>query len=280
MVKYYLEVLKPRASILLTFIGLGAAIVAGDGALSPRLLLIALTIFLASAGANGLTNYLDCGIDTLMRRTKHRALPSKRIAPPQKVLPLTISLVVIGLGLAWYLHPYAFASDFIGTLAAVIGRKRVTCVFPQGMFASCAPVLMGWFAVRPAFGWELLFLCLLIAVWLPLHVWSVMIAHREDYIQAGLTYFPMSWEVKDSVKVLLAFSVLLLVSSIALYFIGGFAWLYLVSAIVLGALMVYATSRLVVSHASQDAWRLYKLSAFPYLGLIFLIMCLDIWLFK
>ena len=46
----------------------------------------------------------------------------------------------------------------------------------------------------------------------------------------------------------------------------------------LGVMMVYGSSRLVISRAAQDAWRLYKLSSFPYLGLIFIIMCLDIWL--
>ena len=107
-----------------------------------------------------------------------------------------------------------------------------------------------------------------------------MIANREDYRNAGLTYFPMSWEVKDSVKVLLAFSLVLYGTSVALYFIGGFAWLYLVLANLLGIVMVYATSRLVISKASREAWRLYKLSAFPYLGLIFLIMLLDIWLLR
>ena len=271
--------MKPRASILLTFIGVCAAIIAGDGVLSLQLLLIALTIFIASAGANGLTNYLDCGIDASMRRTRHRALPSKRIYPPEKVLPLNISLVVIGLALAWFLHPFCFISDLIGTIAAVVGRKRATCVFPQGMLASCAPVLMGWFAIKPVPGWEILLLCILIAVWLPLHVWSIMIAHREDYLSAGLDFFPMNREAKDAVKVLLIFAVVLYAASIALYFVGDFAWLYLVVASVLGALMVYAGLRLVISSSSQNAWRLYKLSAFPYLGLIFLIMCLDIWIF-
>ncbi|MFC1954146.1 UbiA family prenyltransferase, partial [Chloroflexota bacterium] len=240
--------------------------------------LIALTIFLASAGANGLTNYLDCGIDARMPRTKKRTLPSKRIYPPEKVLPLNISLVIIGLGLAWYLHPLCFTADLVGTLAAVIGRKRATCVFPQGMLASCAPVLMGWFAVSPTFNWEVLLLCVLIAVWLPLHVWSVMIANREDYINAGLTFFPMSWEARDVIKVLLGFSLVLAAASITLYFVGGFALLYLVVASLLGVVMVYASSRLVISSSSHHAWRLYKLSAFPYLGLIFLAMCLDIWL--
>jgi protoheme IX farnesyltransferase len=274
----YIEVLKPRASILLTLIGVATAIIAGNGYLSPRLLLIAFTILVAAAGANGLTNYLDCGIDARMQRTKGRALPSKRIFPPQKVLPLNLTLVVTGLALAWYLHPFAFISDAVGTLAAVVWRKRATCVFPQGMLASCAPVLMGWFAIEPAVSGEILLLCILIAVWLPLHVWSVMIAHRDDYINAGLTYFPMSWEVRDSKKVLLGLSLILYATSVVLYFIGGLGWLYLAVANLLGILMIYASARLMVSSNSRDAWRLYKISAFPYLGILFIILCLDKWL--
>ena len=270
--------LKPRASILLTFIGVSAAIVAGDGRLSPHLLLIAFTIFVASAGANGLTNYLDCRVDARMRRTQDRALPAKRIYPPEKVLPLNIGLVVIGLALAWYLHPLCFISDLVGTLAAVIGRKRATCVFPQGMIASCAPVLMGWFAISPTFSWEIVLLCTLISVWLPLHVWSIMIANREDYIGAGVDFFPMNREAKEAIKVLLVFSLMLGAASISLYFVGGFALLYLIVASLLSVVMVYASVRLVFSSTSQNAWRLYKLSSFPYLGLIFLVMCLDIWL--
>jgi len=274
----YVGVLKPSASSLLTFIGLGAAIVAADGQLSFRFLLIALTIFLASAGANGLTNYLDCGVDARMLRTRHRALPSKRIYPPEKVLPLNVGLVIAGFVLAWFLHPFVFLAALGGTVAAVVKRKRATCVFPQGMLASCAPVLMGWFAIETALGWEVLLLCMLIAIWVPFHVWSVMIANREDYLGAGLDFFPMNREVKDAVKVLLVSALLLYAASMALYFVSSFAWLYLVVANLLGILMVYAGSRLVISHASQDAWRIYKLSSFPYLGIIFLTMLLDIWL--
>ena len=276
-VKNYIEVLKPRQSSLLTFIGVCAAIVAGDGHLPLRLLLIALTILIASAGANGLTNYLDRNVDARMQRTRNRALPSKRIDPLEKVLPLITGLIIMGLILAWYLHWLCFLFDIIGILAAALWRKRATCVFPQGVIAGCAPVLMGWFAIEPAFSGEILLLCLIISVWLPLHVWSVMIANREDYISAGLTYFPMSWEVKDAVKVLLVFSLALYAASVGLYFVGNLAWLYLIAANLLGIVMVYATSRLVISSASQNAWRLYKLAASPYLGLIFLAMCADVW---
>jgi len=136
---------------------------------------------------------------------------------------------------------------------------------------------MGWFAVEPAFGLGILLLCLLMIVWLPLHVWSVMIAHRQEYIDASLNFFPISWRVKNSAKVLLAFSFMLYATAIGLYFVGNFGWLYLVLANVLSILMVYACSRLAIASTSGNAWKLYKLSAFPYLGLIFLAMCLDLW---
>ncbi|MDD4877324.1 MAG: UbiA family prenyltransferase [Dehalococcoidales bacterium] len=278
MFKNYFEILKPRESSLLTFIGFCAAIIAGNGQIPLILLLVILAVLLASAGANGLTNYLDREIDASIQRTRHRALPSKRIYPPMKVLPLVISITIAGLVLAWLLHPLCFLFDITGTIAAVVWRKRWSCVFPQGMIASCAPVLMGWLAIEPVFSWELLLLCVLIAFWLPLHVWSIMIANREDYLNSGLNYFPMCWDTHNSVKVLLAFSLVLYGTSIGLYFTGDFAWLYLVLANLLGIMMVYATLRLVISSTSRNAWRLYKLSAFPYLGLLFLTMCVDIWL--
>jgi heme O synthase-like polyprenyltransferase len=72
--------------------------------------------------------------------------------------------------------------------------------------------------------------------------------------------------------------VVLYAAAIVLYFIGGFGWLYLALANLLGIVMVYAGARLVASRAAGDVWRMYRLSAFPYLGVIFLVMCLDIWI--
>ena len=271
--------MKPRASGLLTFIGVGTAIIAGDG--QPplgKLLLVLVTVLVASAGANGLTNYLDRDIDARMQRTRHRALPSKSIEPATKVLALSTGLVIVGLALAWQLHPLSFIANVVGTLAAIVWRKRATCIFPQGMIASCAPVLMGWFAITPTFNWQILLLCALIVTWLPLHVWSIMIANRDDYIGAGLTYFPMSRETSQAVKVLPVLSLILGTAAITLYFTGGFSLFYLIVASLLSIIMAYASVRLVISGTSEDAWRLYKLSTFPYLSLIFLVMSLDSWL--
>jgi len=278
-IKNYIEVLKPRETLLLGFIGLCSVIIAAQGhPPAGTLVLATLTILIASGGANGLTNYLDRDVDARMRRTCGRVLPTGRIQPPWKVLVWAMGLIAVGLALAWLLHPYAFIADLVGTIAAAIFRKRVICVFPQGAIASCAPVLMGWFAVNPHLTLEVGMLCLLICAWLPLHVWSVMVSHRDDYISAGITFFPMNVPVKTAVLVLLVFAMVLNVAAVSLYFVAGFTLLYLLVAVVLGAAMLYATVRLVSSHASKDAWKLYKLSSFPYLGLIFIAMCISIWL--
>lgn len=274
----YIEVLKPRETSLLVFISLCAAIVAaGDDLLPGRLVFTLVTVALGCGGVNGLTNYLDREIDARMQRTKHRSLPSKRIDPPEKALLLTVVITAVSLGLAWFLHPVCFAAGLIGTLAAATRRKTVVCPF-FGAVASCSPVAIAWFSFKPEFSLPLLFLCLLICIWVPIHVWSVMIAHREDYIAGGVRYFPLSRENRQAVKVLLLLSLPLFAVSIAVYFSSDLGWLYLTVAGFLGILMFYANYRLIITRVSYDAWRVYKLSAFPYLGVIFLAMGVDSWL--
>jgi protoheme IX farnesyltransferase len=139
-------------------------------------------------------------------------------------------------------------------------------------------VLIGWLAISPIFDVRVLLLCVLVAIWTPIHVWTLMIANREDYLGAGLHYFPLSWQVKDVVKVLFGLSILLYIVSLLIYLAAGFHLLYLIVANILGALMIYTNARLLFSMTSTAAWRVYKLSAFPYLGIIFLTIGLDIWL--
>jgi len=138
-------------------------------------------------------------------------------------------------------------------------------------------VLIGYLAISHHLDMTVLFLCVLIGAWIPLHVWSVMTANREDFLQAGIAYFPVSWEVKDATKLLLGLAVLLYASSIALYFFSDLSIPYLVVANILGIFMVFATARLVLTGVSHDAWRVYKLTAFPYLGILFLTMGLNLW---
>ena len=274
----YISVLKPVETSLLAFIGIVTAIIAAGGYPPVKgFILVLIALLLGSAGSNGLTNYLDREVDARMTRTSHRALPSRRIAPPEKALPLIFGLIIAGLALAWVLNPLCFVVGAIGVIASSIWRKTISCTF-LGIVAGCSPVLIGWLAINPAFDTRILLLCALVAIWTPIHVWTLMIANREDYLGAGLRYFPLSWQVKDVVKILFGLSILLYIVSMLIYLAAGFHLIYLVVANILGAVMIYTNARLLFSMTSTAAWRVYKLSAFPYLGIIFLTMGLDIWL--
>jgi len=274
----YIEVLKPRESGLHTLMGVVAALIATGGVvpLYPFILSIA-AIACGIPGCNGLTNYLDRNIDAKMQRTCLRALPSRRIYPPEKSLPFIVALIVLGLTLAWFINIWCLIFGLVGVIAAALWRKTSLEVF-LGILAGCAPVLIGWFAIKPVFDLQILSICLLVAIWIPLHVWSVMVAYREDYRSAGLHYFPLNWQVKDSVKLLFGLSFLLYLVSVFVFFAGGFHLPYLIVANILGILMISACGRLLSSQSSKSAWQVYKLTAFPYLGIIFITMCFDAWL--
>jgi len=280
----YLNVLKPKETSLLVFIGACSALVAAAamGGSFPvvTFILTIVAITCGSAGANGLTNYLDRDVDALMARTCKRALPSGRIKSPWKVLPMIAVLILSGLILAWLLSPVCFIIGLVGFLASGILRKTVSCTF-FGIIAGSSPVLIGWYAISqpPAVtAIPVLFFCL-IAAWTPLHVWTLMLANRSDYEGAGLHYFPLSWPDRRVIALLAVLSLALSAFGILIYFLSGFLhWLYLSVAVLMSMLMVCASIRLLATPNSRNAWMVYKLSAFPYLGIIFLVMVIDSWL--
>jgi protoheme IX farnesyltransferase len=264
--------------------GVVAALIAAGGIIAigksfpfREFVLAVVAIACGIPGCNGLTNYLDRNIDSKMQRTCLRALPSRRVYPSEKSLPLIVALIVLGLTLTWFIHPLCFICGLVGVIAAALWRKTSLEVF-LGIIAGCAPVLIGWFAIKPVLDLQILSICLLVATWIPLHVWSVMVAYRDDYRQAGLHYFPLDWEVGKSVKLLFGLSLLLYLVSIFVFFACNFHLAYLILANILGILLISACARLLISQSSKSAWQVYKLTAFPYLGIIFIAMCLDAWL--
>jgi protoheme IX farnesyltransferase len=105
-----------------------------------------------------------------------------------------------------------------------------------------------------------------------------MMANRSDYEAAGLHYFPLSWEDKDVIKILAVLSLVLSIVALMIYLLSGkLHWLYLGVSSVLSLVMIYANVRLLFAPSSRNAWSVYRLSAFPYLGIIFMAMVIDSW---
>jgi protoheme IX farnesyltransferase len=275
----YAEVLKPRETLLLGFAGLATAVLAGGSApLIGRLFWTTLAVTLGSAGANGLTNYLDRDMDERMERTRRRPIPSRRIWPAEKMLPLAIGLVLAGLVIAWALNFWAFAAGLAGIFASVIIRKRSITHVPLGEFASCAPFLIGWLGVNPRPEPLMWGLCGLIFIWTPIHVWSLMEAYRDDYLQAGVRIFPLTISPRRNVMLLFGLAITLSLETLGLPLVSDLGWLYFVGALAINGVLLLNSARLLRTGLTQSAWRMYKLSAYPYLGIILTLACVDRWL--
>jgi heme o synthase len=275
--------LKPRETALILFIGacsaLAAAATLGGTFPSNDFILTLVALTLGSAGANGLTNYLDRDVDARMKRTCGRVLPSGKIWPAEKALYLTLSLITASLVLAWLLAPVCFYIGLVGVLASAIWRKTISCTL-FGIVAGSAPVLIGWYAMtkQPSIDISPVMLFLLIAFWTPLHVWTLMMANRADYENAGLRYFPLNMSDRTIIKLLAVLSVALSSAALAAYlFTGRLHVPYLVVSSTLSIVMIVANIRLLFAPTSKNAWAIYKLSAFPYLGIIFAVMAIDSW---
>ncbi|MBI2916578.1 MAG: UbiA family prenyltransferase [Chloroflexi bacterium] len=268
---------------MLTYIGMAAALFAGGTSAPGHLVVVALALLLGSAGCNGLTNYLDRDVDARMQRTRRRALPSGRILPAWKMLPVAGGLAATGLGLAWLLSPWAFAFGALGILAAVLWRKT-GLTHLLGAISGTAPVLVGWYAVGGQTGPTIVVLALLVLIWVPLHVWSLMYAWRDDYWQAGVRIFPLGWPQRRLAWALGVLSAVVAATGLALYFVAGLGLLYLATAGPMALLLVAAGGRLVRQWSaaggpgSAAALRLFRLATYPYLGLVFLALALEVWL--
>ena len=223
----YWEVLKPRVTVLLTFLGAASATAASgaDPGQAGRVLAVTIAVFLGSGGANGLTNYLDRAVDSRMRRTQDRAIPSGRIASPRSVLYWSLAWALSGVALGFALHPLAGLAGVTGVTASVIFRKTEATHFLGGV-ASSAPVAAGWFAMEPTLSWPIAALVAFVAAWVIHHVWAIMLFYRSDYLRAGVTMFPIRSGFSKTMPVFLGLAAAMALLSASVGLFRGAAWAY------------------------------------------------------
>ena len=241
----YWELLKPRVTILLTFLGAASAVIASgaDPAQSGKVALITLAVFLGSGGSNGLTNYLDRSLDGRMFRTRGRSIPSGRIVPAERALYWSAGLVIAGVALAFLVHPLAAIAGATGTLAAVSFRKTEATHFLGGV-SSAAPVAAGWLAMDPSVGPVIGLLCVFVGVWVIHHVWAIMLFYKPDYLQAGIGIFPLRSAWQGARPLFLVLAALLVVLVAAMGFVAQQGPVYWVIGGVFALYNVWGTMQL------------------------------------
>ncbi len=297
-VAVYYELTKPKIWYLLVFTAFGAALTASNIygiEISPATwMLMLFSVAAGSAAANTLTNYHDRDIDAIMERTKDRPLPSKRIYPAVKARNFGLVLAGISLVLAFgisfttTLEQGAWATTFIAfglinniiVYSYVLKRRSRTNIILGGLCGG-APPLIGWVAVSMSDLWTMgLAMAGLVFILIPMHIWALTLHFKDDYIKVNVPMLTAVQSEKTSARIIAGSTVVMVLFSIAPFFITTesgeemVSQVYLWTAIASGALMMALSIWVIVKPMEKAAWTLFKFSS-PYLAVLFIALMVD-----
>ncbi len=276
----YLALTKPRIITLLLITAVASAFLAARGLPSwPVLTAVLGGGTLAAGGAGALNHYLERDLDGMMLRTRQRPLPGQRI-PPRNAL-----LFGLALNLAAFLL-FATLANLLSAALALAGTLFYLLVYtrwlkrstPQniviGGAAGAFPPLVGWAAVTGGLSLPALYLFAIVFFWTPPHFWALALLLREDYARAGIPMLPVvqgeratAWQILLYILVVVALTLLLFTTRVL-------GWVYLASALALGALFLFYAVQLLLDLRPARARRLYIYSLL-YLALLFAVVMLD-----
>ena len=286
VVAAYVGLTKPRIIELLLLTTVPVMFLAQGGV--PPLALVVATVVggtLSAGSANALNCVYDADIDERMRRTRRRALPrhivSTRAALVFGLVLGVVSTVWLGLLVNWLSAALALAANVFYVVGyTMILKRRTTQNIVWGGAAGCFPALIGWTAVTGELAWAPVVLFLVVFFWTPPHFWALAIRYREDYAAADVPMLPVVAGAKVVARQIVAYSYVMVATSLALWPVAPTGWLYPAAAIVLGAaFLVEAHLLLGRARRSDDVVDLKPMRLFHwsnmYLSLLFVAVALD-----
>jgi heme o synthase len=277
----FYELTKPRVVALIMFTVIVGMFLAVPGWPDPVSLIFGtLGIGLAASGAAVFNHVLDARIDIHMLRTRGRPLPQGRVSE-RAALTFASTLCVISMIILWFVVNPLTA---VLTWCSLVGYAVVYTVYlkratPQniviGGAAGAAPPLLGWAAVTGEINSGALLLFLIIFVWTPPHFWALAIARKEEYAKVDIPMLPVTHGEAYTRLTILLYTVLLLLVTVLPYVIGMSGLIYLVAALVLGAMFTFYAIQMIRYPDELDrAMETFNFSI-NYLGLLFGALLLD-----
>ena len=282
----YVSLTKPRIIELLLVTTVPTMFLAEGGV--PALGLVAATLVggtLAAGSANTLNCYLDRDIDVVMHRTERRPLATGLVAPGEALwfgvvlgaiavawLSVTVNVLAAGLALAAILF-------YVGVYTMALKRRTPQNIVWGGA-AGCMPVLIGWAAVTGTLSWTPLVLFAVIFFWTPPHSWPLSLRFKDDYAAAGVPMLPVVADVRVVAGRIVAYSWVMVATSLVLWPVAPTGLLYPVAAVVLGGAFLVEAHRLLararegVVGPALRPMRLFHWSI-TYLTLLFVAIAVD-----
>ena len=283
LLRQYLVLTKPRVTQLAVFCAvIGMFLATPTLPDMQKVVAGTIGIWLLAAAAFAVNCLIEQRIDARMLRTARRATATGSISPAQVML---FSGVLGGLGMLvlyrWVnpLTMWLTFATFVGyaVIYTVILKPRTPQNIVIGGLSGAMPPALGWAAVANAVPAEAWLLVLIIFIWTPPHFWALALYRTRDYENSGLPMLPVTHGQQFTRLHILLYSIALMATTALPYVIGMSGWLYLLCAMVLGAIFVWYAWRLYKEYSDELSRRLFRFSIL-YLSLLFAALLADHWL--
>lgn len=245
------ELIKIRQTLLL-LLAMYAGFAAGGGFYSgdaiqavARAVLAGVLGFTAIAATTALNMVYDMDIDSVMERTKGRPLPRGELNPHTvKIVAsvlLAASITVSFITLGFYYTAFMILGFVFDIYAYTIASKRRTwlSIF-LGSVAGMAPALGGYALAKGYIDAVGAALALLIASWIPSHIWLLVIHYIDDYRRANIPMLPVALDPRLGVIGSAASIAATMADAITLYLLGGISLPALILGIAISAAALIA----------------------------------------
>ncbi len=275
---------KPRIIELLLVTTVPTMVVAERGL--PSIWLMIATVIggtLAAGGANAYNMYLDRDIDAMMKRTANRPLVTGEVQPNEALVFATaveaVAFVWLALTVNLLSAVLALAACAFYVVVYTIWLKRTSSQnIVIGGAAGAVPVLIGWSSVTNTLSWEAIILFGIIFFWTPPHFWALAIKYEDDYSAASVPMLPVVQTHRHTTNQMTAYSVVVFALTLLFWQVAGMGWIYLVSALAVGALF---TGGALALRAETDPARQAALAiryfgfSITHLTVLFAAMAVD-----
>ncbi len=233
------------------------------------------------SGANALNCVYDRDIDSMMVRTSGRPLVRGAITVADANFFSWTMLGISGI-LAVYLGSIPIilliegAGSYLLLYTILLKRKTsINVLFTAPSVA--APAWFGWYLGGASLYPVGLLMGVLVAIWGPLHLWSIAFAYSKDYERVDVPMFPSMVSREYAINgILVALGLLLGSSYLLAFWTTSVSYLFGVS--ILNFILIMAGIRLYQTKSNRAGWVLFKLTS-PYIILVFLIFMLSNYLF-
>jgi len=280
MASQYWALTKPRVTQLALFCTvIGMFLSTRELPPLGRVAVATLGVWLLAGAAFAVNSLIEQHIDARMARTRMRPLPRGELSAVQALL---FSGLIGGIGM-WILYEFVNPLTMWLTFATFVGYAVVYTVLlkpytPQniviGGMSGAMPPVLGWAAITGTAPAEAWLLALIIFVWTPPHFWALALYRLDDYRKSGLPMLPVTHGERLTRLHILLYTVVLVATTALPFVIQMSGWIYLVSALALGAIFLWYAWRLYRAYSDRLARSTFNYSI-VYLAALFAALLVD-----